>query len=80
MAAFIDYYDVKSATEAKETKHKLDGHELRTNFKANPGDKLDHDRDGSRSHDSKEKHNRKERYSDFVLFAVACTCESLLAV
>ena len=64
VAAFIDYFDVKSATEAKEAKHKLNGHELRTNFKANPGDK--HDHGGSKSHDSKEKQDKKERYSILI--------------
>lgn len=53
VAAFIDFYDVKSATEAKETKHTLNGQELRTNFKSNPGEKYD----GSKPQD-KEKQER----------------------
>lgn len=78
VAAFIDYFDVKSATEAKEAKHKLNGQELRTNFKSNPGDK--HDYGSSRSHDSKEKQDKKERYSNLILLAMACVCKSLLLV
>ncbi len=70
VAAFIDYFDVKSATEAKEAKHKLNGQELRTNFKANPGDK--HDHGGSRSHDSKEKQDKRERYSNFDISYIVC--------
>ena len=53
VAAFIDFYEVKSATEAKEAKHKLKGNELRTNFKANPSDKKPQDR---------EKQDEKKRY------------------
>lgn len=78
VAAFIDYFDVKSATEAKEAKHKLSGQELRTNFKSNPGDKLDYG--SGKSHDSKEKQGNRERYSNILLLAVACICKSLLLV
>ncbi len=60
VAAFIDFYDVISATEAKEAKHVLCGQELRTNYKANPGEKND---TGRRSHD-RERHEDRERYWD----------------
>lgn len=75
VAAFIDFYDIKSATEAKEAKHKLHGHELRTNFKVCPGER--HDMGGSKSHDRhEERHDRddRERYWDcaFTLVAVPC--------
>ena len=41
VAAFIDFHDVKSAVEARDTKHKLGGNELRTNFKAKTTEKFD---------------------------------------
>ena len=41
VAAFIDFYDVKSAIEARDTKHKFGGNELRTNFKAKTTEKFD---------------------------------------
>ena len=59
MAAFIDFYDIKSATEAKEAKHKLHGHELRTNFKAGPGERRDSG--GTRSHDRERHEERRDR-------------------
>ena len=42
VAAFIDFYDVRSAIDAKEAKMVLKGSELRTNFKSKPSEKFDH--------------------------------------
>lgn len=47
VAAFIDFYDVRSAVEAKDAKIVYGGCELRTNFKTKPTerfDKYDHSR------------------------------------
>lgn len=66
VAAFIDFYDVKSATVAKEAKHRLEGHELRTNYKSNPGDRHE---SGRRSHD-REKHAEKDRYREVDCFVL----------
>ena len=66
VAAFIDFYDIRSATDAKEAKHRLDGHELRTNFKNNPGDK----HEGGTSHE-RDRHTEKDRYKDLGLFCSA---------
>ena len=70
VAAFIDFYDIKSATEAKEAKHKLHGQELRTNFKANPGGSVKYDT-GSKSHD-RERHEERERYWECGLHCFVC--------
>ena len=42
VAAFIDFYDVRSAIDAKEDKIVFKGCELRTNFKAKPTEKYEH--------------------------------------
>lgn len=42
VAAFIDFYDVRSAIDAKEAKIVFQGCELRTNFKAKPTEKFEH--------------------------------------
>lgn len=58
LAAFIDFFDVKGAIEAKEAKHKIGNTELRTNFKTKAGDKFDR-REGGKWRDSQgegEKH------------------------
>lgn len=68
VAAFIDFYDVKSATEAKEAKHKLNGQELRTNYKSNTGGK----HEGGKSYD-KEKQDEKERYWEGSCFRCVCS-------
>ena len=62
VAAFIDFYDIKSATEAKDANHKLQGHELRTNFKANPGEKHDSGRSREDRSRDRDKHDERERY------------------
>ena len=42
VAAFIDFYDVRSALEAKEAKIVYGGCDLRTNFKTKPTERFDH--------------------------------------
>ena len=48
VAAFIDFYDVRSAIEAKETKHVMNNSELRTNFKSKPTEKYMYDYNSKR--------------------------------
>jgi len=59
LAAFVDFFDVKGAIEAKESKLKWNGNELRANFKFDKSE-------GVKSHD-REKH---ERYWD----GCVCVC------
>ena len=42
VAAFIDFYDVRSAVEAKEAKIVYGGCDLRTNFKTKSTERFDH--------------------------------------
>lgn len=58
VAAFVDFFDVKSAIEAKESKLKWNGNELRANFKFDKSE-------GVKSHD-RERHEGKERYWEIV--------------
>ena len=44
VAAFIDFYDVRSAVEAKEAKIVYGGCELRTNFKTKSTERFEHTR------------------------------------
>lgn len=44
VAAFIDFYDVRSAVEAKDAKIVYGGCELRTNFKTKPTERFEHSR------------------------------------
>lgn len=39
VAAFVDFYEVQSATKAHSFQHKLGGNDLRTNFKAKANEK-----------------------------------------
>lgn len=41
VAAFIDFYDVRSASQAHEAKHKLEGCDVRTNYKSKPTERFD---------------------------------------
>ena len=41
VAAFIDFCDVRSATQAHEAKHKLEGSDVRTNYKTKPTERFD---------------------------------------
>lgn len=54
LAAFIDFFDVKGAIEAKEAKHKIGNTELRTNFKTKAGDKFDR-REGGNGGTARER-------------------------
>jgi RNA recognition motif-containing protein len=51
VAAFIDFYDVRSAVEAKEAKIVYGGCELRTNFKTKSTERFDKYGDHSRRDD-----------------------------
>lgn len=65
VAAFIDFYDIKSAIEAKEAKHKMKGCELRTNFKAKPTEKFEgrsRPHDGLLIDDKQESTRESARY------------------
>ena len=44
VAAFVDFYDVRSAVDAKEDKIVYGGCELRTNFKTKPTERFEHSR------------------------------------
>lgn len=71
VAAFVDFYDVKSAVEAKDAKHKLNGQELRTNFKAKQSEKFGDGESKKTSGDEQEPSKRgsdPRRYQDIVLF------------
>lgn len=66
VAAFVDFFDVKGAIEAKESKLKWNGHELRANFKFDKSE-------GVKSHD-RERH---ERYWEMCLcLLVVCFVRS----
>lgn len=69
VAAFVDFFDVKGAIDAKESKLKWNGSELRANFKfdKNEGNKS-YDKEKP---DGKEKTDEKERYCDIILL---CCC------
>lgn len=85
VAAFIDFYSVQSAIEAKEAKHKIGGCDIRTNFKSKPTEKFDatqrkwqenlstekpEKRDKSRGH---ERYNEREgMHSSTKRFASLC--------
>ena len=85
VAAFIDFYSVQSAIEAKEAKHKISGCDIRTNFKSKPTEKFDatqrkwqenlstekpEKRDKSRGH---ERYNEREgMHSSARRFASLC--------
>ena len=80
VAAFIDFYDIKSAIDAKETKHVINGCELRTNFKAKPTEKFDGKKrpaDGLLSTDKQENVRGSARYRICVLIVKATVVESL---
>ena len=77
LAAFVDFYDVRSAVDAKEAKHKLNGQELRTNFKAKQSEKFD---SGPRKWSDDEQEGKKgsehRRYQVFI-FVVLCKASVL---
>ncbi len=61
VAAFVDFFDVRSAIEAKEAKLKLQGCEIRTNFKSKqPTGKFER-REGSVEKEKPEKARDVER-------------------
>lgn len=66
LAAFVDFYDVRSAVDAKEAKHKLNGQELRTNFKAKQSEKFGDSGHRKWSDDEQEgkKGNEHRRYQE----------------
>lgn len=90
VAAFIDFYDVRSAIDAKEAKIVFQGCELRTNFKAKPTEKFEHPtrkeapasakRQESPEKETKDKDKEKargnERYNgrDGRVFALGTRC------
>ena len=59
VAAFIDFYDVQSAIKAHETQHKLNGNDLRTNFKAKATEKYDANK--KRVNESPEKASKDQQ-------------------
>ncbi len=71
VAAFVDFFDVRSAVEAKEAKHKLNGQELRTNFKSKQSEKFE---EKKLSDDDEVVEDRKsndhQRYQDMRYFFV----------
>ncbi len=66
VAAFVDFFDVRSAIEAKEAKLKLNGCELRTNFKSkqpvSTGTGWFERNEGSAEKEKAEKSRDIERY------------------
>lgn len=76
VAAFIDFYDVKSAVEAKDAKHKLNGQELRTNFKAKQSEKFVDSGGKKASGDEQGEPSKRgddpRRYQDIVILLFNC--------
>lgn len=72
VAAFIDFYDVKSAIEARDTKHKLGGNELRTNFKAKTTERFDTNK--KRMNETPEKIGKGQQQSQGRYLAVCFCC------
>lgn len=67
VAAFIDFYSIQSAIDAKEAKHKINGCDIRTNFKSKPADSTQRKWQESPSIEKKEKQERArghERYQE----------------
>ena len=79
VAAFIDFYDVQSAIEARDTKHKLGGNELRTNFKAKATEKFDTSK--KRVSDSSEKPNKDRQQGRYhAVYFICCVVNRLKIV
>ena len=76
MAAFIDFFDVMSAIEAKEAKHKIQGCELRTNYKSKPVEKFERRESGKWQEttgvdlEKPEKPRAHERYNYSILIVM----------
>ena len=67
VAAFIDFYSIQSAIDAKEAKHKISGCDIRTNFKSKPADSTQRKWQESPSIEKKEKQEKArghERYQE----------------
>ena len=70
---------MRSAVEAKDAKHKLNGQELRTNFKAKQSEKFGDNESKKTSGDEQEPSKRgsdPRRYQDVFIF----TCLNVLFV
>ncbi len=70
LAAFVDFYDVRSAVEAKEARHKLNGQELRTNFKSKQSEKFEEKKVSDDDEVEDRKSNDHQRYQDMRYFFV----------
>lgn len=79
VAAFVDFFDVRSAIEAKESKLKLMGCELRTNYKSKqPSGRFERKEDSAEK-DKPEKSRDVDRYCERRLFVKqSCAAECAL--
>ncbi len=83
LAAFVDFFDVQSAVEAKETKHKLNGQEVRTNFKTKSSEKFGEKKQSDDDEVEDKKGNDQRRYRDtcysLIVLCIVRLCAGLLS-